>query len=302
MLAWRIGISLVLVPLLLALFYLDSRMGSSAPVLAVLCIFLATRSVWELHKLFQVRGLRPRKSFLLTGTVLLILAAWWPHWSGGSTDQAMAEFGPLGLTYSLLVCAELFRQAMKFREPGGTTENLGADLFIFSYAGMLLGATAQLRWVAGEQAGYLVLGSLLIAVKGGDIGGYTIGRIFGRRKLAPVLSPGKTWAGGIGACATATIATWAWLTWVPPLFNSGFGPVPAVLSLTYGLAMGVVGLVGDLCESLIKRDVGKKDAGSLFPGFGGILDLLDSIVYAGPVAYLFWKFTPLAATFTAAAS
>jgi phosphatidate cytidylyltransferase len=62
----------------------------------------------------------------------------------------------------------------------------------------------------------------------------------------------------------------------------------------YGIIMGLVGLIGDLCESLIKRDVGQKDSAPLFPGFGGLLDLLDSVIYAGPVAYLLWLTLPLA--------
>jgi phosphatidate cytidylyltransferase len=62
----------------------------------------------------------------------------------------------------------------------------------------------------------------------------------------------------------------------------------------YGLIIGLVGLVGDLCESLIKRDVGRKDSAALMPGFGGLLDLLDSILYAGPVAYVLWRTLPLA--------
>ena len=71
-------------------------------------------------------------------------------------------------------------------------------------------------------------------------------------------------------------------------------PCDIFWSLIYGAVIGVVGLVGDLAESLIKRDVGKKDSAILMPGFGGLLDLLDSVLYAGPVAVLLWKVLPLA--------
>jgi phosphatidate cytidylyltransferase len=88
-----------------------------------------------------------------------------------------------------------------------------------------------------------------------------------------------------------------WLQFATPLFAprgaEWFAPAWG-WSAFYGLGLGVVGLIGDLCESLIKRDVGKKDSASLFPGFGGLLDLVDSVLYAGPVAYILWKALPLA--------
>ena len=71
------------------------------------------------------------------------------------------------------------------------------------------------------------------------------------------------------------------------------GPSGLFWSIVYGAIIGLAGLVGDLCESLVKRDLGKKDAASLLPGFGGLLDLLDSILYAGPVAYVPWKVLPI---------
>ena len=294
MLAWRIAISLILIPSLIVLFVADFRMGRTAPLLGAFCALLATRSVWEMQDLVRVRLFQPRRTLTYAGALAMVAAAWWPHVQGDGPLSPVAEFGPLGLVFSIFVCLSLLVEAVRFREPGTTVENLGADLVIVSYAGLLLGATAQLRWVAGHQAGYLVLGSLLVGVKGGDIGGYAFGRMFGRRKMAPRLSPGKTWAGAFGACLAAAAATWAWLTYLPPLFDPSWSPCPAAWSLLYGLTLGVVGLAGDLCESLIKRDVGKKDAAALFPGFGGLLDLLDSVIYAGPIAYLFWKVSPLA--------
>jgi phosphatidate cytidylyltransferase len=133
---------------------------------------------------------------------------------------------------------------------------------------------------------------MLIATKMGDVGAYTFGRLFGRRKMAPQLSPGKTWAGFGGALAGGALGGWAWLTVGSGLFAAGLAAPPAWWSLSYGLVLGFVGLVGDLCESLIKRDMGQKDAAALMPGFGGLLDLLDSILFAGPVAYCLWNWLP----------
>jgi phosphatidate cytidylyltransferase len=100
--------------------------------------------------------------------------------------------------------------------------------------------------------------------------------------------------GAFGALLGSSIAVTVWLHFAPGYFFDDGVPCSLVWSLIYGAIIGVVGLVGDLAESLIKRDVGKKDSAVLLPGFGGLLDLLDSVLYAGPVALLLWKVLPLA--------
>jgi phosphatidate cytidylyltransferase len=194
--------------------------------------------------------------------------------------------------FSVAVLLLLAAEAARFEEPGSSMESLGANLLIVAYCGFLLAITAQLRWVSAGDWGYLALGSLVIATKCGDIGAYTIGRLFGRRKMAPRLSPGKTWAGFVGALIGAALGAWAWLTLATPSLAESTVRILPFRAIAFGVAMGIVGLIGDLCESLIKRDVGQKDAAALFPGFGGLLDLLDSVIYAGPVAWLWWTLLP----------
>ena len=113
-----------------------------------------------------------------------------------------------------------------------------------------------------------------------DIGTYFTGRYLGRHRMTPLLSPKKTWeglAGGlVAAMATALLVGWL----IVPLFRRGAGE--AVL---FGLVVGVAGVLGDLAESLIKRDCGAKDASQVVPGFGGVLDVVDSVLFAAPVAY-----------------
>jgi phosphatidate cytidylyltransferase len=159
---------------------------------------------------------------------------------------------------------------------------------------VLFGVTTQLRWCAGGEAGDLILGSMIIAVKSGDIGAYTFGRLFGRRKMAPRLSPNKTWAGAFGALFTAALGSIAWQQIATPIFNGNWQPCPWCWAAAYGLVLGLAGMIGDLCESLIKRDMGAKDSAPLLPGLGGVLDFLDSILFAGPIAYLWWQVLPLA--------
>jgi phosphatidate cytidylyltransferase len=294
MLGWRLLVSAILIPAFAFLFYLDQRAGESAPVLLALALAIAIRSCWELAELFRVRSFEP--SFLQTAfwSCIVLAAAWVPHvvslpTAKGSFEPASAAF----IVFALSVVWLLASNAVRYRQPGGRMETLGAELLIVCYVGVFLCMTAELRWVAGAQAGYLVLGSLIIAAKCGDIGAYTLGRLFGKRKMAPLLSPGKTWAGAVGAFIGSGLGAWIWLGWAPPHFGSGWLPCPALWSIVYGVLIGIAGMVGDLCESLIKRDLGKKDAAALMPGFGGLLDLTDSVLYASPIAYLLWIVLPL---------
>jgi phosphatidate cytidylyltransferase len=111
--------------------------------------------------------------------------------------------------------------------------------------------------------------------------------------MVPLLSPGKTWMGAVGALLGSGLGALLWLQMATPRFDSTWEPCGWFWAMLYGMIVGVAGLIGDLCESLVKRDVGCKDSAALFPGFGGLLDLLDSILYAGPVAYLLWQVLPL---------
>jgi phosphatidate cytidylyltransferase len=165
-------------------------------------------------------------------------------------------------------------------------------LLILSYVAVFVSLTVQLRWIDGGKLGYLPLASLVVATKCGDTSAYFAGRLFGKTKLCPLISPGKTQAGAVGAFIGAAIGSWAWFHFATALLANA-KPGPWYSAVIYGLILGVVGLVGDLAESLIKRDVGQKDSAPLLPGFGGLLDLLDSVIFTGPVAYLLWLVLPL---------
>ncbi len=295
MLGWRLAVSAILIPGFAFLFYLDHRAGETAPVLLALVLLIAVRSAWEMVELFRVRSFEP--SFAQTAFLSSAVAAsaWSAHLAHAtSVAGSNGIVGTPQIVFGLAVLWLLASNAARYRAPGARMETLGSELLIVSYVGLLLCLTAELRWVAGAQAGYLVLGSLIVAAKCGDIGAYTLGRMFGRRKMAPLLSPGKTWAGAVGALIGAGLGAWLWLRWTTPLSNSAWRPPADHWAVAYGVAIGVAGVVGDLCESLIKRDLGKKDAASLFPGFGGLLDLTDSVLFAGPIACVLWQTLPLA--------
>lgn len=116
--------------------------------------------------------------------------------------------------------------------------------------------------------------------------GISHGPRFGRRKLIPSVSPGKTWAGAVGAVVWAAAGTCLWLWLAGPAFERGTVLWPRAAA--FGGTVGLAGLFGDLVESVLKRDAGVKDSGGLLPGMGGVLDVLDSLLLAGPVAALLW--------------
>lgn len=294
MLGSRLLISAILIPAFVGLCVLDHKLGASALLLLALCALLVIRSVLELVLMLRHVDLQPSlplTTFLALGVVG---AGWVTHLSGNSpAESSLLAFGPLALAFTGSVLLLFLKGAISFRQPGQSMQTLGSELLVVSYVGLLLAVTSQLRWVAGASAGYLVLGSLVVAAKCGDIGAYSLGRLFGKRKMAPHLSPGKTWAGFVGALLGAGGGALLWLQLATPLFNSEWAAPEWQWCLLYGVVIGLVGLIGDLCESLIKRDVGQKDSATLMPGFGGLLDLLDSILYAGPVAYLLWLVLPL---------
>ncbi len=296
MLGWRLVMSAILVPTIIALFWLDQKLGASAFILLGFCLFIANRNAYELTDLIKVRSIRP--SFFATAALssMVVLAGWCHLYFAKSnvdaTTSVLTSLGWIGAAFTLSFLALLAFEATRFREPGRSMESLGANLLTVFYAGGLAAVTAQMRWFPNPDLGYFALASMIICVKSGDTFAYTFGRLWGKRKLAPILSPGKTRMGLVGAIAGSMLGGWLWLTFAGKLFSESIAAGSLWNILTYSAAMGIIGLIGDLCESLIKRDVQKKDSAILMPGFGGLLDLLDSPLFAGPFALAWWILMP----------
>jgi phosphatidate cytidylyltransferase len=115
---------------------------------------------------------------------------------------------------------------------------------------------------------------LVLFVTGADIGAFFAGRRFGRLKLAPSVSPAKTWEGATGGLLTVALVAWA---------GSLYFGLPSLPAVAFGCAVGIISMVGDLVESMFKRAVGLKDSGTLLPGHGGMLDRIDSVTAAAPL-------------------
>jgi phosphatidate cytidylyltransferase len=131
--------------------------------------------------------------------------------------------------------------------------------------------------------------SLIFVAKMSDTGAYTFGRLLGRHKMAPVLSPKKTIEGGLGGILTACACSYLFFAVIAPWIVGPDAAAPSLWGcLVYGVVVSVAGVVGDLAESLLKRDMERKDSSRWMPGLGGVLDVLDSLLIASPAAYLCW--------------
>jgi phosphatidate cytidylyltransferase len=156
-----------------------------------------------------------------------------------------------------------------------------ASLFPMLYIGIPLGTLAGIRLIGGRDAILLLIVTLIVS----DSAQYYAGRKFGRRRLAPGISPSKTVEGALGGLALGTAAMTLGGLWVFRGAN-----VNVWLLLLTSVAVVALGMVGDLFESLLKRSAGVKDSSALIPGHGGVLDRIDSWLFAGPVFYVFTRY------------
>lgn len=291
MLRWRLLLGPVLIAALAGIFWTDARFGTTSPILLVFSLVLIARATWELVSLLRTRSFAPQGWLVGLLSMAVMLANWWPGVdASGSLTGPLARMAP-PLVVLVMAGMVLFGvRALRYSTPGANLETLSVEWLCVFYLGGLLSFLAQLRWVE-VALDYLPLASVVVVAKVCDTSAFTAGKLIGGPKLVPALSPGKTWAGALGGVAGAALGA-AVLFTLTAAWCSPTARVSVTASLAYGLIVGAASEMGDLCESLIKRDVGQKDSAPMLPGFGGLLDLLDSVLFAGPVAYLFWVFWP----------
>jgi phosphatidate cytidylyltransferase len=298
-LRWRLLLGALFIAALAGLCWLDARQALGAPPglwLFPLALLLALAASGEMLWMFAGRDIRPSAAVIYAGNFAIVASNGVPlFWPGYPPDCPLDRLGWPFCSFGVAVLAVFVVEMIRYRAPGRSVAQLAAAVLSFAYVGLLLSFIVQLRAVepaglpVSDDLGLVALVSLIAVVKAGDIGAYTVGRLIGRHKMAPILSPGKTWEGAAGAVIFAALAAWLVLTlWVERKESVGADSRSPIPWLVYGVLVGAVGLLGDLAESLLKRDLGRKDSSSWMPGFGGVLDLLDSILFAAPVAYLLW--------------
>jgi phosphatidate cytidylyltransferase len=264
-LAKRLLTAAVAIPLLIGLVSWAPR-----PLFVAVILVLALLGQWELYHMFARVGVRAEQSagLILGAMVILAFAA------GASPGWPV----PLALSLAVVGCLALgLRRGVG---PGGEWAGIALTLLGVCYCAWLLGHVIWLRALdAGAPLTYLVLATTWC----GETAAYFVGRRWGRRKLAPRISPAKTVEGAAAQVAVSVVAA---VVTVRVVGLPGLTPLHVV---AVGLVLGVVGQIGDLAESFLKRSADTKDASGLVPGHGGLLDRLDSLLFNVPALYYYVK-------------
>ena len=276
----------VFIALLVALVWIDLNgvAGYARPGMALLplALVLAVGGTQEFLSMVRTREPNIAACPIYFGNLAIVAAAGWADERHAGAWQLAA----LAAALLLVVLTEIFRYDKDVSKQ--VTERLGLSVLGLVYVGFLMSFIVRLRLVAGG-ATIVPLVSMLVVVKLADIGAYTVGRLIGRHKMAPKLSPGKTWEGLAGGVLFSLIGGTG-VAWRTGLLVADEQFQPAVLTtwIAYAVVVGLTGTAGDLIESLLKRDFGRKDSSTWMPGFGGVLDLIDSPLLAAPAAWAFW--------------
>jgi len=251
----------IAVGLVLASVFLASLFWRVEAFTLVILVLVCLGSV-EVTRVLRSVGVRVLLVPLLLGVVTSVLGALLL----GAAGQA------LGMSL-LLVAAFLWLLA------DGERSQVTATLGVTAFFGLWIGLFASYAPRLADRAdGAVVVLAVVGAVILTDIGGYAFGVPFGRHKVAPSVSPGKSWEGLVGGLVLATVLG----VLVLPRLGGAFTAASAVV---VALASGAAGFVGDLVQSMVKRDLGVKDLGDVLPGHGGILDRVDGILFALPVGF-----------------
>jgi phosphatidate cytidylyltransferase len=264
----------VLVALAVGVLVVDRRLEPWFPFLFVLLSALALVACYELLQLLDPARRPP--GWLCYPAVVALIAANWAGHVGPRLN--LDSWEAVQSVFAAVVLTAFLAEMAGFRAPGGAVVRVALAVWVAAYLGLLPGFLARLRWLGGDvDRGTLALALTIFVPKCCDIGAYFTGRLIGRHRMTPVLSPKKTWEGLAGGLAAAAAVAFG-LNRLGPLLSDA-------AAVGFGLTVGGAGVLGDLAESLIKRDCQKKDASQVVPGFGGVLDVVDAVLFAAPVAY-----------------
>jgi phosphatidate cytidylyltransferase len=274
----RIGVAFVAITLVTSLIFL-SHLPLVNWILVLTVAGLAGVGVWEYANLAKAKGLNPASNMMIFFAVLEVI--------GFYISLAYPDLSKVALL--IMVCGFISFFAVHFKNPTNALLQVATELCGVCYLAIpfsfMLAILHPLALGSDLQHGRYWLFYLIMTTKVTDIGGYFIGKLFGKHPLAPLLSPNKTVEGALGGLifAMALSSAMSYLSCYFQIDSFNLNPFDAVWM---GLIIGVLAQIGDLAESMLKRDAVVKDSNTL-PGLGGVLDMVDSLIFTSPVVYFF---------------
>jgi phosphatidate cytidylyltransferase len=267
----RLLTAIVILPILIASILISSLWW----LFVLLAVVAMVIGLWEFYLLAQKLQLKPdRSAGYIAGAAILTISLQ----NDPAVNVLLVQFVIIALTAGALIAATL--RGAPFDKMIAST---GATILGVLYIPLLGSHLVSLRTGFNQALSMHLLSFFFLVLMGADSGAYYVGRALGKRKLAPSISPGKTWEGAAGgilaALAMATLAHF-WF----------FRELPLKYMLPLAAVMTIIGIFGDLAESALKRGAGAKDAANILPGHGGILDRLDSLLFNAPLIYYFARF------------
>lgn len=245
--------------------------------LAALLAIIAGLAAWEFFRIAEVRGVDgfTGVGVFLAGAVPIVV-----HTNFVGVTIIPVEAG-------VLAVLAVFGAAVWLRTGDKPLSAVAATVFAVIYTGVMLSYGYELRYhrfVIDAAGGTALVGLPLVIAWATDTGGYAFGKWFGKRRLMPAVSPAKTVAGAVGGIALALVAAWLYANFV--LRPYAHLTMPPVRLAAFAFIISIVAQIGDLAESVLKREAGVKDSSRIIPGHGGVLDRLDSLLFVLPVSYV----------------
>ena len=274
----RIITAAVALPVIIAAIVLPTYLRETVWLFVAISAFALCAGLFEFYSLTKKLELKADAAVGYLGAAALFV--------GFAFDAPSKAPDFLIATFALIVIAVLMSQTFRFQKDfSKMLSGIGVTLLGIFYVAFLGGFLVATRVGFENHPGLStkLLGYFFCVILGSDIGAYFAGRAFGKHKLAPAISPGKTVEGLIGGLIVAAVAAIiATITYFPEL--------PFQFSISLAIVLAAVGVLGDLCESAMKRGSKTKDTASILPGHGGFLDRLDSLLFGAPILYYFARF------------
>ena len=279
----RLISSVVLWTIVLFGLFSSNRALSDFLFLTIIVV-LAVTGLAEFYGLARKRDLVCFNGWGIAGGVLLMIGTFLNLTGRLGTSGSPARVNDFETSFLILFVLGLCLRQFFSRSNTAGILAISTTLFGLMYVPWLLNFIQKINFFPGVDGHYFLLYFVLIT-KFSDTGAYSVGSLIGKHKMIPRISPGKTWEGFAGALLFSMLASLIFVHFL----GSNMRGMNMTHAMVLGLILGLCAVIGDLIESLFKREAGIKDSGSYFPGIGGILDLLDSLLFNAPIMYLYLR-------------